>query len=95
MEKEKSYQERMNKTTDYKFDAIKEYLKDGIKILDYGSGYNQEFIKKVKETGALYFAYDKDINVQKQLNENNIETIDEYDMKNILKVISNHCQQRV
>ena len=84
MEKEKSYQERMNKTTDYKFDAIKEYLKDGIKILDYGSGYNQEFIKKVKETGALYFAYDKDINVQKQLNENNVETIDEYDMKNMI-----------
>ena len=47
MEKEKSYQERMNKTTDYKFDAIKEYLKNGIKILDYGSGYNQEFIKKI------------------------------------------------
>lgn len=44
MEKEKSYQERMNKTTDYKFDAIKEYLKNGIRILDYGSGYNQEFM---------------------------------------------------
>lgn len=84
MEKEKSYQERMNKTTDYKFDAIKEYLKDGIKILDYGSGYNQEFIKKIKETGAKYVAYDKDINVRKQLNENNIETIDEYDMKNMI-----------
>ena len=42
MEKEKSYQERMNKTTDYKFDAIKEYLRNGIKILDYGSGYNPE-----------------------------------------------------
>ena len=52
MEKEKSYQERMCKTTDYKFDAIKEYLKNGIKILDYGSGYNPEFIKKVKETGS-------------------------------------------
>lgn len=84
MEKEKSYQERMNKTTDYKFDAIKEYLKDGIKILDYGSGYNQEFIKKIKETGAKYVAYDKDINVRKQLDENNIETIDEYDMKNMI-----------
>ena len=84
MEKEKSYQERMNKTTDYKFDAIKEYLKDGIKILDYGSGYNPEFIKKVKETGSLYFAYDKDINVRKQLDENNIEIIDEYDMKNMI-----------
>ena len=84
MEKEKSYQERMNKTTDYKFDAIKEYLRNGIKILDYGSGYNPEFIKKIKETGSLYFAYDKDINVRKQLDENNIETIDEYDMKNMI-----------
>lgn len=27
MEKEKSYQERMNKTTDYKFDAIKKISK--------------------------------------------------------------------
>lgn len=84
MEKEKSYQERMNKTTDYKFDAIKEYLKDGIKILDYGSGYNPEFIKKIKETGAKYFAYDKDINIRKELNENNVETIDEDDMKNMI-----------
>lgn len=84
MEKEKSYQERMCKTTDYKFDAIKEYLRNGIKILDYGSGYNPEFIKKVKETGAIYVAYDKDINVRKQLNENNVETIDEDDLKNMI-----------
>ena len=44
MEKEKSYQERMNKTTDYKFDVVKEYLKNGIKILDYESGCNLEFM---------------------------------------------------
>lgn len=84
MEKEKSYQERMCKTTDLKFDAIKEYLKDGIKILDYGSGCNYEFIQKVKDTGSLYFTYDKDINVRKQLNENNVETIDEHDIKNMI-----------
>ena len=84
MIKEKSYQERMCKTTDLKFDAIKEYLKDGIKILDYGSGCNYEFIQKVKDTGSLYFAYDKDINVRKQLNENNVETIGEHDMKNMI-----------
>lgn len=74
----------MCKTTDLKFNAIKEYLKYRIKILDYGSVYNQEFIKKIKETGAKYVAYDKDINVRKQLNENNVETIDEHDMKNMV-----------
>lgn len=85
MEKEKSYQERMCKTTDYKFDAIKEYLKDGIKILDYGSGYNPEFIKKVKETGAKYFAYDIDENVVNKLKNDNVDVIGSEEIKSLQK----------
>ena len=48
MEKEKSYQERMCKTTNLKFDAIKEYLKNGIRILDYGSDCDYEFVQRVR-----------------------------------------------
>lgn len=54
------YQRRMNQSTDYKFDAVKDYLYEGCKFLDFGSGFNPEFIKKIENTGAIYTAYDED-----------------------------------
>lgn len=54
------YQRRMNQSTDYKFDAVKDYLYEGCKFLDFGSGFNPEFIKKVENTGTKYTAYDED-----------------------------------
>ena len=54
------YQRRMCQSTDYKFDAVKDYLYKDCEFLDFGSGFNPEFIKKIENTGAIYTAYDED-----------------------------------
>lgn len=54
------YQRRMNQSTDYKFDAVKDYLYKDCEFLDFGAGFNPEFIKKIENTGAKYTAYDED-----------------------------------
>ena len=54
------YQRRMNQSTDYKFDAVKDYLYKDCEFLDFGSGFNPKFIKKIENTGAIYTAYDED-----------------------------------
>lgn len=54
------YQRRMNQSTDYKFNAVKDYLYKDCEFLDFGSGFNLEFIKKIENTGAIYTAYDED-----------------------------------
>lgn len=54
------YQRRMCQSTDYKFNAVKDYLYKDCEFLDFGSGYNPEFIKKIENTGAKYTAYDED-----------------------------------
>ena len=54
------YQRRMCQSTDYKFDAVKDYLYKGCEFLDFGSGFNPGFIKKIENTGAIYTAYDED-----------------------------------
>ena len=38
------YQRRMCQSTDYKFDAVKDYLFRDCEFLDFGSGFNPEFI---------------------------------------------------
>ena len=50
----------MCQSTDYKFDAVKDYLYKDCEFLDFGSGFNPEFIKKIENTGAIYTAYDED-----------------------------------
>lgn len=69
----KTYQERMNQTATSKFGVIQPHLKEGIKLLDFGSGYSPEFIEQVKDVGAEYVAYDVSPTVQGQLQENNIK----------------------
>ena len=54
------YQKRMCQSTDYKFDAVKDYLYKDCEFLDFGAGFNPEFIKKIENTGAIYTAYDED-----------------------------------
>ena len=53
------YQKRMCQSTDYKFDAVKDYLYKDCEFLDFGAGFNPEFIKKIENTGAIYTAYDE------------------------------------
>lgn len=69
----KTYQERMNQTATSKFGVIQPHLKEGVKLLDFGSGYSPEFIEQVKDAGVEYVAYDVSPTVQGQLQENNVD----------------------
>lgn len=69
----KTYQERMNQTATSKFGVIQPHLKEGVKLLDFGSGYSPEFIEQVKGVGADYVAYDVSPTVQDKLQENNVK----------------------
>lgn len=66
------YQKRMCQSTDYKFDAVKDYLYKDCEFLDFGSGFNPEFIKKIENTGAIYTAYDENKYVLNKLINNSV-----------------------
>ena len=78
----KTYQERMNKTALTKFSAIEKHLYNGVKLLDFGSGFSPKFIEQVQQTGAHYVAYDVSTIVQNQLKENNIDFLTKEQLKN-------------
>lgn len=78
----KTYQERMNKTASTKFSAIEKHLYNGVKLLDFGSGFSPKFIEQVQQTGAHYVAYDVSTIVQIQLKENNINFLTKEQLKN-------------
>ena len=69
------YQKRMCQSTDYKFDAVKDYLYKDCEFLDFGSGFNPEFIKKIENTGAIYTAYDEDKNITHRLITEDINVV--------------------
>ena len=66
------YQRRMCRSTNYKFDAVKDYLYKDCEFLDFGSGFNPEFIKKIENTGAIYTAYDEDKYILNKLINNSV-----------------------
>lgn len=78
----KTYQERMNKTASSKFGAIEKHLDNGVKLLDFGSGFSPEFIEQVKQTDAHYVAYDVSQIVQNQLKENDIDFLTKEQLQN-------------
>ena len=78
----KTYQERMNKTASSKFSAIEKHLDNGVKLLDFGSGFSPEFIEQVKQTDAHYVAYDVSQIVQNQLKENDIDFLTKEQLQN-------------
>ena len=67
------YQRRMCQSTDYKFDAVKDYLYKDCEFLDFGSGFNPEFIKKIKNTGTKYTASDEDKYILNKLIDNDVD----------------------
>lgn len=69
------YQKRMCQSTDYKFDAVKDYLYSSAEFLDFGSGFNPKFIKKIENTGAIYTAYDEDKNITHRLATEDINVV--------------------
>ena len=66
------YQRRMCQSTNYKFDAVKDYLYKDCKFLDFGSGFNSGFIKKIENTGAKYTAYDESKYILNKLIDNGV-----------------------
>lgn len=66
------YQRRMCQSTNYKFDAVKDYLYNDCEFLDFGSGFNPGFIKKIENTGAKYTAYDESKYILNKLINNGV-----------------------
>ena len=65
----------MCQSTDYKFDAVKDYLYKDCEFLDFGSGFNPGFIKKIENTGAIYTAYDEDKNITHRLIKEDVNVV--------------------
>jgi len=51
---------------------VKDYLYKDCEFLDFGSGFNPEFIKKIENTGAIYTAYDEDKYILNKLIDNDV-----------------------
>lgn len=65
-----TYQERMNQTVRAKLESVLRYLKPGMKLLDFGSGFSPEFIHQIEKRGVIYHAYDISPTVNRQLTAN-------------------------
>lgn len=52
-----TYSKRMRQTTDAKLEPLVPYLKPNTTLLDFGSGFNPDFIASIKDTGATYYGY--------------------------------------
>ena len=75
-----TYNKRMHQTTDAKLEPLEPYLKPGITLLDFGSGFNPDFIASIKETGATYYGYDISPIVNQQFKENKINHLSKDDL---------------
>lgn len=79
-----TYNKRMHQTTDAKLEPLMPYLKPGVTLLDFGSGFNPDFIASIEDTGATYYGYDISPIVNQQFKENKIKhlTKDDLDAQN-------------
>lgn len=77
-----TYLQRMNKTTDSKFEVVKPFLGKGVNILDFGSGISSKFISEVVSTGANYYAYDISLTVQTELSRMGVSVLTKSDLLN-------------
>lgn len=76
-----TYNKRMRQTTDAKLEPLEPYLKPGITLLDFGSGFNPNFITSIEETGATYYGYDISPIVNQQFKENKINHLSKDDLE--------------
>ena len=76
-----TYNKRMHQTTDAKLEPLEPYLKPGITLLDFGSGFNPDFIASIKETGATYYGYDISPIVNQHFKENKINHLTKEDLE--------------
>lgn len=75
------YNKRMHQTTDAKLKPLEPYLKPGITLLDFGSGFNPDFITSIEDTDATYYGYDISPIVNQQFKENKINHLSKDDLK--------------
>jgi SAM-dependent methyltransferase len=75
-----TYNKRMHQTTDAKLEPLEPYLKPGVTLLDFGSGFNPDFITSIEETGATYYGYDISPIVNQQFKENKIKHLIKEDL---------------
>ena len=76
-----AYNKRMHQTTDAKLEPLEPYLKPGVTLLDFGSGFNPDFIASIEETGATYYGYDISPIVNQQFKENKIKHLTKEDLE--------------
>ena len=76
-----TYNKRMHQTTDAKLEPLIPYLKPNTTLLDFGSGFNPDFIASIKETGATYYGYDISPIVNQQFKENKIKHLTKDDLE--------------
>ena len=75
-----TYNKRMHQTTDAKLEPLMPYIKPNTTLLDFGSGFNQDFITSIEETGATYYGYDISPIVNQQFKENKIKHLSKEDL---------------
>lgn len=68
----KTYQERMNNSMGSKLAVIEPHIKDGMRVLDVGSGASTELYDFVTQQGATYVAIDSDQKIANYLHKQNI-----------------------
>lgn len=76
-----TYNKRMRQTTNAKLEPLIPYLKPNITLLDFGSGFNPNFITAVEDTGATYYGYDISPIVNQQFKENKIKHLTKEDLE--------------
>ena len=76
-----TYSKRMYQTTDAKLEPLEPYLKPGVTLLDFGSGFNPNFITAIEDTGATYYGYDISPIVNQQFKENKINHLTKEDLE--------------
>ena len=75
-----TYSKRMHQTTDAKLEPLEPYLKPGVTLLDFGSGFNPDFIASIEDTGTAYYGYDISPIVNQQFKENKIKHLSKEDL---------------
>lgn len=76
-----TYSKRMHQTTDAKLEPLMPYLKPNTTLLDFGSGFNPDFITAIEDTGATYYGYDISPIVNQQFKENKINHLTKEDLE--------------
>lgn len=76
-----TYNKRMHQTTDAKLEPLMPYLKPNTTLLDFGSGFNPDFITSIEDTGAIYYGYDISPIVNQQFKENKVKHLSKDDLK--------------